>query len=183
MVRTGASALVTLAAYPGQTFRGTITYVYPTMKAETRTVPVRIELANPRQLLKPAMYAQVDVQLGSGAPVLTVTDSAVIDSGKRQIVLVQRGEGRFEPREIRIGARGDNLVEVLGGLKAGDEVVVAANFLIDAESNLRAALGAFGPGGEPAAPVSPAPDSAPSPAPAVAPPPPPAPAHAGHGER
>ncbi|MBL8287829.1 MAG: efflux RND transporter periplasmic adaptor subunit [Rubrivivax sp.] len=142
LVKTGAKASVTLPAYPGQTFAGTITYVYPTLKAETRTAPVRIELANPRLLLKPAMFAQVDVQLGAGAAaVLTVPDSAVIDSGRRQIVLVQRGEGRFEPREVRTGARGDSLIEVLEGLKAGEEVVVAANFLIDAESNLRAAIG------------------------------------------
>ena len=144
LVKTGAKASVTLPAYPGQTFGGTITYVYPTLKPETRTVPVRIELANPRQLLKPAMFAQVDVQLGTGAAVLTVPDSAVIDSGKRQIVLVQRGEGRFEPREVRTGARGDNHVEILEGLKQGEEVVVAANFLIDAESNLKAAIGGLG---------------------------------------
>jgi len=144
LVKTGAKASVTLPAYPGQTFGGTITYVYPTLKAETRTVPVRIELSNPRQLLKPAMFAQVDVQLGTGAAVLTVPDSAVIDSGKRQIVLVQRGEGRFEPREVRTGARGDNHVEILEGLKQGEEVVVAANFLIDAESNLKAAVGGLG---------------------------------------
>jgi Cu(I)/Ag(I) efflux system membrane fusion protein len=144
LVKAGAKASVTLPAYPGQAFAGTITYVYPTLKAETRTVPVRIELANPKQLLKPAMFAQVDVQLGAGAVVLTVPDSAVIDSGKRQIVLVQRGEGRFEPREVRTGARGDSHVEILEGLKPGDEVVVAANFLIDAESNLKAAVGGLG---------------------------------------
>ena len=144
LVKAGTKATVILPAYPGQSFNGTITYVYPTLKAETRTVPVRIELANPKHLLKPAMFAQVDVQLGAGANVLTVPDSAVIDSGKRQIVLVQRGEGRFEPREIRTGARGDNHVEVLEGLKAGEEVVVAANFLIDAESNLKAAIGGLG---------------------------------------
>ena len=145
-VRPGMKASVTLPAYPGQSFRGTITYVYPTLKAETRTVPVRIELANPKQLLKPAMFAQVDVQPGTGARVLAVPESAVIDSGKRQIVLVQRGEGRFEPREIRIGARDDAHVEVLEGLKAGEQVVVAANFLIDAESNLQAAIGGLGSG-------------------------------------
>ena len=144
LVKPGARASVTLPAYPGQTFRGTVTYVYPTLKAETRTVPVRIELANPKQLLKPAMFAQVDLQLGGTAAVLTVPDSAVIDSGKRRIVLVQRGEGRFEPREIRTGSRGDTFFEVLEGLKAGEEVVVAANFLIDAESNLQAAIGGLG---------------------------------------
>ena len=144
LVKSGAKASVTLPAYPGQTFIGAITYIYPTLKPDTRTVPVRIELANPKLLLKPAMFAQVDVQLGGSAPVLTVPESAVIDSGKRQIVLVQRGEGRFEPREIRTGSRGDNFIEVLEGLKAGEEVVVAANFLIDAESNLQAAIGGLG---------------------------------------
>jgi Cu(I)/Ag(I) efflux system membrane fusion protein len=144
LVKTGAKASVTLPAYPGQTFGGTVTYVYPTLTAETRTVPIRIELANPRQWLKPAMFAQVELQLGNGAAVLTVPDSAVIDSGKRQIVLVQRGEGRFEPREVRTGARGDSFVEILEGLKQGEDVVVAANFLIDAESNLKAAVGGLG---------------------------------------
>ena len=144
LVKAGAKATISLPAYPGQAFGGTITYVYPMLKAETRTVAVRIELANPKQLLKPAMFAQVEVQVGAGAPVLTVPDSAVIDSGKRQIVLVQRGEGRFEPREIRTGMRGESHIEVLEGLKAGEEVVVAANFLIDAESNLRSAIGGMG---------------------------------------
>ena len=147
LVRSGAKASVTLPAYPGQTFIGAITYIYPTLKPDTRTVPVRIELANPKLLLKPAMFAQVDVQLGGSAPVLTVPESAVIDSGKRQIVLVQRGEGRFEPREIRTGSRGDNFIEVLEGVKAGEEVVVAANFLIDAESNLKAAISGLGASG------------------------------------
>ena len=144
LVKTRAGAAVTLPAYPGQSFKGTVTYVYPTLKAETRTVPVRIELPNPQQLLKPAMFAQVDLQLGPATPVLTVPDSAVIDSGKRRIVLVQRAEGRFEPREVRTGARGDQYIEVLDGVKAGEEVVVAANFLIDAESNLKAAIGGLG---------------------------------------
>ena len=142
-VKNGSRAAVSFAAYPGQAFSGTITYVYPTLKAETRTVPVRIELANPGHLLKPAMFAQVEIQIGRSGQVLTIPDSALIDSGKRRIVLVQRGEGRFEPREVRTGARSDSLVEILEGLKAGDDVVVAANFLIDAESNLRAAIGGF----------------------------------------
>jgi len=144
VVKMGAKASVTLPAYPGRTFAGTITYVYPTLKAETRTVPVRIELSNPAQLLKPAMFAQVDIQVGTPAPVLAVPDSAVIDSGRRRLVLVQRGEGRFEPREVQIGSRGDNYLEVMSGLKAGETVVVAANFLIDAESNLKAAIGGLG---------------------------------------
>jgi Cu(I)/Ag(I) efflux system membrane fusion protein len=143
-VKPGAKARVTLNAYPNQAFDGTITYVYPTLNAETRTVPVRVELANPRQLLKPAMFAQVELKIGSATPVLAIPDSAVIDSGKRRIVLIQSGEGRFEPREVKLGARSDAYIEVLEGVREGEQVVVAANFLIDAESNLKAAVGGLG---------------------------------------
>ena len=143
-VKPGAKASVKINAYPDRVFAGRITYVYPTLKAETRSVPVRIELANPGQLLKPAMFAQVELPIGGTAPVLTVPDSAVIDSGTRRIVLVQLEEGRFEPREVELGARSGNYVEVLKGVREGESVVVAANFLIDAESNLKAAVGGLG---------------------------------------
>ncbi|WP_347251110.1 copper-binding protein, partial [Zoogloea sp.] len=135
-------------------FEGRVTYVYPTLNPETRTVPVRVELANPGQLLKPAMFAQVEVPVGGKGQVVTVPASAVIDSGTRQIVLIARGEGRFEPREVKLGARSDTHLEVLSGVKAGEKVVVAANFLIDAESNLKAAVGGFGHSGHGAAPKS-----------------------------
>jgi Cu(I)/Ag(I) efflux system membrane fusion protein len=144
LVKTGAMAKVTFNAYPNQVFEGRITYVYPTMKAETRTVPVRVELANPGQRLKPAMFAQVELPVGGKVPVLTVPDSAVIDSGTRRLVLVQVNEGRFEPREVELGSRGENLVEIVKGVREGEQVVVAANFLIDAESNLKAAVGGLG---------------------------------------
>jgi Cu(I)/Ag(I) efflux system membrane fusion protein len=153
-VRTGAVAKVRINAYPDKVFEGRVTYVYPTLNAETRTVPVRVELANPGQLLKPAMFAQVEVPVGGKGQVVTVPASAVIDSGTRQIVLIARGEGRFEPREVKLGARSDTHLEVLSGVKAGEEVVVAANFLIDAESNLKAAVGGFGHSGHGAAPKS-----------------------------
>jgi Cu(I)/Ag(I) efflux system membrane fusion protein len=143
-VKTGAKANVKINAYPDKVFEGTITYVYPTLKAETRTVPVRVELANPGLLLKPSMFAQVELPVSAKGSVVTVPVSAVIDSGARQIVLIQQGEGRFEPREVKLGTRSDNHVEVLAGLKDGERVVVAANFLIDAESNLKAAIGGFG---------------------------------------
>ena len=146
LVKTGAKASVSINAYPGKTFEGRITYVYPTLKPETRTVPVRVELANPGHLLKPAMFSQVEVQVGAKTPVLTVPDSAVIDSGTRRIILVQLQEGRFEPREVKLGARSENYVEVREGVKEGEQVVVAANFLIDAESNLKAAIGGLGAG-------------------------------------
>ena len=90
------------------------------------------------------MFAQVELGVGGKSPVLAVPDSAVIDSGTRRIVLVQVGEGRFEPREVELGARAENYVEVLKGVRDGEPVVVAANFLIDAESNLKAAVGGLG---------------------------------------
>ncbi|PKO86398.1 MAG: efflux RND transporter periplasmic adaptor subunit [Betaproteobacteria bacterium HGW-Betaproteobacteria-12] len=144
LVKSGAKAKIIINAYPGQTFEGTISYVYPTLNAQTRTVPVRVELANPGLLLKPAMFAQVELPVGAKGSVVTVPISAVIDSGARQIVLIQQGEGRFEPREVKLGARSDNHVEVIEGVSEGEPVVVAANFLIDAESNLKAAVGGFG---------------------------------------
>ncbi|MBC5765953.1 efflux RND transporter periplasmic adaptor subunit [Ramlibacter albus] len=149
-VRSGAAAAVRINAYPDKALQGRVTYVYPTLKAETRTVPVRIELPNPGGLLKPGMFAQVELQAGARTQVLAVPDSAVIDSGTRRIVLVDKGEGRFEPREVKTGARGDNFVQVLEGVKEGERVVVAANFLIDAESNLKAAVSGLGPAASPA---------------------------------
>ena len=86
------------------------------------------------------MYADVEIATGRRSPVLTVSDSAVIDSGARQVVLLDKGEGRFEPRAVKLGRRGDGCVEITEGLAEGDKVVVSANFLIDAESNLKAAL-------------------------------------------
>jgi len=174
LVKTGAKARVTTTAYPTEGFEGRITYVYPTMKAETRSIPVRVELANPGQRLKPAMFAQVELSVGGKSPVLAVPDSAVIDSGTRRIVLVQVGEGRFEPREVELGARAENYVEVLKGVRDGEPVVVAANFLIDAESNLKAAVGGLGghaghgsPAAGGAAPATPAKPEMPVPPPAV----------------
>ncbi|HNB07381.1 MAG TPA: efflux RND transporter periplasmic adaptor subunit [Thauera aminoaromatica] len=153
-VRSGALAKVRINAYPDKIFEGKVSYVYPTLNAETRTVPVRVELANPGQLLKPAMFAQVEVPVGGKGQVVTVPNSAVIDSGTRQIVLVAHGEGRFEPRDVKLGGRSENHIEVMDGVKAGEKVVVAANFLIDAESNLKAAVGGFGHSGHGGAPKS-----------------------------
>jgi Cu(I)/Ag(I) efflux system membrane fusion protein len=105
---------------------------------------VRIVLPNPDGSLRAAMFANVQIDApAAGEPVLSVPNSAVLDSGTKQIVLVARGEGRFEPRPVQLGVHGDDWVQVLGGIKAGDSVVVGANFLIDAESNLRAALQGF----------------------------------------
>jgi Cu(I)/Ag(I) efflux system membrane fusion protein len=140
-VNIGQKAKIRINAYPGEVFEGRIAYVYPTLKAETRTVPVRIELANPKGKLKPAMFADVDIPVAGATAVVTVPNSAVIDSGSRQVVIVQLGDGRFEPRPVKLGQRGGDFVQVLEGVKEGELVVTAANFLIDAESNLKAALG------------------------------------------
>jgi membrane fusion protein, copper/silver efflux system len=106
----------------------------------TRTTKVRVEIENRAGMLLPNMYA--DVEIGSGEPelVLVVPDSAVIDTGTRRIVILDRGEGRFEPREVTLGQHGRGMVAIQAGVSESDRVVVSANFLIDAESNLRAAL-------------------------------------------
>jgi Cu(I)/Ag(I) efflux system membrane fusion protein len=140
-VKVGQRAIVDVDAYPGRTFDGKVSYVYPTLNAQTRTAPVRVELANPGGLLRPAMYANVALKVGAGGTALSIPTSAVIDSGLRQTVLVQKKAGLFEPREVKLGERGDDYVEVREGVSEGDLVVVAANFLIDSESNLKAALG------------------------------------------
>jgi Cu(I)/Ag(I) efflux system membrane fusion protein len=143
-VAVGQKAAVTLKARPDRTLEGHVAFVYPTITPETRTGKVRVELANRKGELKTDMYASVELQALVGATdALAVPDSAVIDSGARQIVLVERGEGRFEPRPVRLGARGSGYVEVHEGVQEGERVVVTANFLIDAESNLQAALRAF----------------------------------------
>jgi Cu(I)/Ag(I) efflux system membrane fusion protein len=141
MVRRGQAATIRIDAYPDKVFNGKVTFIYPTVNPETRTAKVRIELPNMQALLKPAMYGRVElVSSSSKDKVLAVPDSAVLDTGTRQLVLVDLGEGRFEPKTVKIGARADGYAEVTDGLKAGERVVVKANFLIDAESNLRAAL-------------------------------------------
>ena len=152
-IKAGDAVRVKIDAYPEQRFDGKIAFVYPTLNSTTRTVQVRAELANPQGLLKPAMFAQVELPVGGASQVLTVPTSAVIDSGVRQVVLVQLAAGRFEPRTVTLGTRGDDYVEVLSGVKEGEQVVTSANFLIDAESNLKAALSGLGAGGATASPV------------------------------
>jgi len=142
-VSVGQPAEVRIDAFPGRIFAGRVSYVYPTLNAQTRTVPVRIELPNPRGALRPAMYAQAVLKVGAGGTALAVPLSAVIDGGATQRVIVTVGEGRFEPREVTLGARDDDFVAVLSGVREGERVVVAANFLIDSESNLKAALGSM----------------------------------------
>ncbi len=149
-VRLGNLAQVTVEAYPERTFSGRVSFIYPTLDNATRTVRVRIEMPNPKGLLKPAMFASARIDVAKGSKVLTVPSSAVIDSGTRQVVLVRLAEGRFEPRTVALGPRSGDYVEVVSGVAEGEQVVTSANFLIDAESNLKAALGTFGAASSPA---------------------------------
>ena len=143
-IRPGDAASITVQAYPGRVFEGRVAFVYPTVNAQTRTAKVRIEVSNPDLLLKTDMYATVEIAAPAGStPTLAVPDSAVLDTGTRQTVLIDRGEGRYEPRAVKLGARAGGYVTVIDGLREGEKVVTGANFLIDAESNLRAALQAF----------------------------------------
>lgn len=142
-VRVGQTADVRVDAYPDRTFTGRVAFIYPTVGRETRTARVRVEIPNPAGALKADLYANVSLAAPVGRDAIAVPDSAVINSGTRQIVLVERGEGRFEPRVVRLGAKADGYYEILEGLAGDERVVVAATFLIDAESNLQAALRAF----------------------------------------
>jgi Cu(I)/Ag(I) efflux system membrane fusion protein len=145
MLRIGQTVSVSVTSLPGKSFSGKIGFIYPTLNPETRTARIRVELPNTGNLLKPAMYANVEVVGGdTKGPVVMIPNSSILDSGTRQLVLIQRAEGLFEPREVKLGMRTDRYTEVLSGVEPEETVVVGANFLIDAESNLKAALGAFG---------------------------------------
>ena len=148
-VAVGQSAVVRARGFPGREFAGAINVIYPQINKETRTARARVELPNPELLLIHDMYVDADIDTGSPEAVLTIPESAVMDTGNRQAVLIDKGEGRFEPREVRLGHRGDGYVEVLRGIADGEPVVVSANFLIDAESNLKAALKGFSEGAQP----------------------------------
>ncbi|UXY13888.1 efflux RND transporter periplasmic adaptor subunit [Chitiniphilus purpureus] len=148
--RVGKDVSVTLDAYPGEVFTGKVDFVYPTLDAETRTAKVRVVLPNPGNRLKPGLYAQALLAGGAQGKALSVPDSALIDSGRRQLVLVSLGEGRFEAREVKTGARGNGRIAILEGLGEGEAVAVTANFLIDAESNLKAAVNSLGSAPQPA---------------------------------
>ncbi len=145
-VKVGDMAKVTINAWPERSFAGKVTFIYPNVGKESRTGRLRIEVANPDGLIRADMAATVEIEAPLGGPALAVPESAIIDSGTRRVVLIERGEGKYEPRAVKLGARVPGFVQVLDGLKPGERVVTSATFLIDAESNLRAALGAFDQG-------------------------------------
>jgi len=138
-IRNGQAVKVSLSYYPGESFEGKIAYIYPYLKPETRTNQVRIEVANPGLKLKPEMFADVEIHVDYGAK-LAVPVDAVLDAGNTKIVFVAKGDGYFEPRAVTLGVRGQDVYEVRGGVSDGENVVTSANFLIDSESSLKAAL-------------------------------------------
>jgi Cu(I)/Ag(I) efflux system membrane fusion protein len=144
-VRKEAHVVVSIRSLPGIAFRGRVSLIYPEIRTETRTAKVRIEIDNPRGELLANMYADVEISSGQDTAVVAVPNSAVIDTGDRQVVFVDLGDGRFEPKDVKLGMRGEENTEITSGIKAGDRVVVAANFLLDAESNLTSALSAMSP--------------------------------------
>lgn len=148
-ISPGQPVSLTIRSYPSHSFEGRVALLYPRLDAETRTVRVRIELDNHDLALKPDMYVDAIIDTGDQKPVLAVPQSAVIDSGQQQLVLVDHGEGHFEPRRVQLGRMGGGLAEVLSGLNEGETVVTTGNFLIDAESNLNAAISGFNAGDAP----------------------------------
>jgi membrane fusion protein, copper/silver efflux system len=145
-VAVGTNVIVRPRALPGQTFAGAVSLIYPHLNAQTRTARIRIEVPNSDEVLRPAMYVDAEIEIGTPGPVLAVPESAVLDSGNRQAVLIDKGEGRFEPRDVKLGRRGGGFAEITDGVAEGEAVVTSANFLIDAESNLKAALKGFSEG-------------------------------------
>ncbi|MBI5638190.1 MAG: efflux RND transporter periplasmic adaptor subunit [Nitrospinae bacterium] len=138
-VQKGAQVKMTLEPYPGKAFTGVVTYIYPFLEKETRTVKVRIEFDNPHDELKPDMYARVEILSGTERKGLAVPKEAVIRSGKRDVVIVAPGGGSYAPREVTLGLEAEGYYEILAGLKEGENVLTSAQFLIDSESSLKEA--------------------------------------------
>jgi Cu(I)/Ag(I) efflux system membrane fusion protein len=170
-VRVGQAATMNLTYWPGSEWKGRVAWIEPTVDPKSRTVKVRLDVANPKGELKPEMFANVVLETPA-RDVLTIPDDAVIESGLRAIVFVERGEGRLEPREIATGLRSGGRVEVVSGIQEGESVATGASFLIDSESRLRAAISAMG-GATTPPPAAPEPE-------ADSVDPPPAPGGSGH---
>jgi RND family efflux transporter MFP subunit len=147
---------------PGETFQGRIDYIYPYMKEATRTARVRLRFPNPRLKLKPEMFAQVRIESPVTHNAVVIPSDAVLDTGLKQHVFIALGQGRFEPREVKLGVMGnDGMREVLSGLKGGEEVVTSAQFMLDSESRFREAVQMMMPGAESGAEKKEAPQAMP----------------------
>ena len=138
-VRLGTPATIIVDALPSRTFQGRVTFIYPQLDEKTRTLTARVEVANSSGALRPGMFATAELSR-AGRRAVSVPLTAVLPTGTKDLVFVNRGDGRFVPREVRVGARSDSLVELVEGIKAGDEVIASATYLLDSESNLAAAI-------------------------------------------
>ena len=143
-VRVGASALLTVDSYPGRAFRGKVDFIYPDVDMTTRTARARLVFSNANLTLTPGMYVNVVLQMPLGNQ-LVIPVGGVLQSGTRQIVFVDRGAGNLDPREVQLGPQAGDQYIVLKGLKSGERIVTSANFLVDSESQLQAAIGSFTP--------------------------------------
>lgn len=135
-VKMGQTARITLSYYPGKEFSSKVDFIYPSLSGQTRTARVRFVLPNPNLLFKPQMFANVEMELSLGER-LSIPETAILDTGTRQVVYVDLGDGNFSPRQIKAGDRANGMVEILSGLKAGEKVASSAVFLIDSESKLK----------------------------------------------
>jgi RND family efflux transporter MFP subunit len=138
-VKLGLPATMALSYQPGKTYEGKVTLIYPVLEGSSRTVQVRLEFQNPEMELKPEMFAEVSIHADLGMR-LAIPESAILSTGTRSVVFVAREEGTFDPREVRLGLRLPDRVEVLDGLQEGETIVSSGNFLIDSESKLKSAL-------------------------------------------
>jgi Cu(I)/Ag(I) efflux system membrane fusion protein/cobalt-zinc-cadmium efflux system membrane fusion protein len=143
-IRIGAPTSLSLDSYPGRAFRGKVDFIYPDVDMTTRTARVRLLFPNPNLTLSPGMFVNVTLQVPLGNQIV-IPVSGVLQSGTRQIVFVDRGAGNLEPRDVQLGPQAGDQFIVLKGLKAGERIVTSANFLIDSESQLQAAIGSFAP--------------------------------------
>ena len=139
LVKVGQKAKITMSYFPEKEIFSKVDFIYPALSGQTRTAKVRFTVHNPKVHLKPQMFTNVEMTVNLGER-LAIPEDAIIDTGKRQIVYVDRGEGFFEPRKVELGVRADGMVEILKGLKAGEKVASSATFLIDSESKLRGIL-------------------------------------------
>jgi Cu(I)/Ag(I) efflux system membrane fusion protein len=141
-IRLGQPAKITLSYFPGRVFSGKVAWIAPVLDEKTRTTKVRLEFPNADFTLKPEMYTNVEIAIDAGRK-LAVPDEAVLDSGIRKVVFLDKGDGRFAPAEVRLGGKYDNYYEVLAGLSAGEKILASASFLLDSESRLHEAMGAM----------------------------------------
>jgi Cu(I)/Ag(I) efflux system membrane fusion protein len=141
-IRVGQKASIALSYFPGRAFTGRVAWIAPVFEEKTRTAKVRIEVPNHNFILKPEMYANIEIDVEAGRK-LAVPDEAVLDSGLRKVVFLDKGQGRFEPAEVKLGNKFDGYYEVLAGLSPGERILASASFLLDSESRLKEAMGAM----------------------------------------